>query len=523
MPSPIGESGGMGVQQRDLPAIFRQAVADHRAGKLPEAEAGYRRILAVQPNHADSLHYLGLIAAQLGRHDRAVELIGRAVAVRPGMPDYLNNLGLSLLVLGRAADAVDAHRRAVTQAPGMAEAHNNLGNALRALDRPAEAEASYRQALALAPDMAPAHNNLGAALADLDRLDEAERSYRAALERWPDYPEAYNNLGNTLRALGRWPAATASYRQALALAPDYAEAHYNLGWSLLLAGDFAEGWTEFEWRWRIAGGQVARDLPAPFWTGEPLDGRTLLLHAEQGAGDTFMFCRYVALAARRGRVVLEAPAPLVGLLSRLPGLAGIVTAGAALPPFDLHCPLLSLPRAFGTTLATVPAEIPYLAADPVRIAAWRERLRGIGGRRIGLVWAGNPTQRDDRRRSIPLAALAPLATVPGVTFVSLQKGRRETPPDGMRLVDWTDELRDYDDTAALIEALDLVVGVDTGVVHLAGALGRPVWVMNRFEPYFAWMTERADSPWYPSLRQFRQTAPGDWVGVIESVRAALLG
>jgi tetratricopeptide (TPR) repeat protein len=512
----------MGVQQRDLPAIFRQAVADHRAGRLPEAEAGYRRILAVQPNHADSLHYLGLIAAQIGRHDLAAELIGRAVAVRPGMPDYLNNLGLSLLALGRAAEAADAHRRAAARAPGMAEAHNNLGNALRALGRPAEAEASYRHALALAPTMAPAHNNLGAALADLDRLEEAEQSYRAALERWPDYPEAHNNLGNTLRALGRWPEATGSYRQAIALAPDYAEAHYNLGWSLLLAGDYAEGWAEFDWRWRIDGGQEARDLPAPLWAGEPFDGRTLLLHAEQGAGDTFMFCRYAALAARRGRVVLEAPAPLVGLLSRLPGLAGIVPAGAELPPFDLHCPLLNLPRAFGTVLSSVPAEVPYLTADPDRVAAWRDRLRGIDRRHIGLVWAGNPVQRDDRRRSIPLAGLAPLATVPDVTYVSLQKGRREPPPDGMRLIDWTDELRDYDDTAALIEALDLVIGVDTGVVHLAGALGRPVWVMNRFEPYFAWLTGRSDSPWYPSLRQFRQPAPGEWGSVIESVRAALV-
>ena len=509
------------MQQRDLPAIFRQAVADHRAGKLPEAEAGYRRILAAQPDHADSLHYLGLIAAQIGRHDLAVELIGRAVAVRPGMPDYLNNLGLSLLALGRAAEAADAHRQAVERAPGMAEAHNNLGNALRALSRPAEAETSYRQALALAPAMAPAHNNLGAALADLDRLEEAEQSYRAALERWPDYPEAYNNLANTLRALGRWREAIAGYRQAIARAPDYAEAHYNLGWSLLLAGDYTEGWAEFEWRWRIVGGQQARDATMPPWAGEPLDGRTLLLHAEQGAGDTFMFCRYVTLAAQRGRVVLEAPAPLLGLLSRLPGLAGIVPAGAALPPFDLHCPLLSLPRAFGTTLSTVPAEVPYLTADPDRVAAWRGRLRRIDGPRIGLVWAGNPAQRDDRRRSIPLAELAPLATVPGVSFVSLQKGRREAPPDGMRFFDWTDELRDYDDTAALIEALDLVIGVDTGVVHLAGALGRPVWVMNRFEPYFAWLTERADSPWYPSLRQFRQPAPGNWSSVIESVRAAL--
>jgi len=202
-------------------------------------------------------------------------------------------------------------------------------------------------------------------------------------------------------------------------------------------------------------------------------------------------------------------------------VAEIVPAGAALPPFDLHCPLLSLPRAFGTLLASVPAEIPYLTADPHRVAAWQARLADIEGPRIGLVWGGNPAQSDDRRRSIPLAALAPFATVPGITFVSLQKGRREAPPDGLRLIDWTDDLHDYDDTAALIAALDLVIGVDTGVAHLAGALGRPVWIMNRFEPYFAWLTDRSDSPWYPSLRQFRQTRRGEWGDVIESVRAAL--
>ncbi|MEI9987864.1 MAG: tetratricopeptide repeat-containing glycosyltransferase family protein [Aliidongia sp.] len=509
------------MQQLDLATIFRQAVADHRAGRLQPAEAGYRRVLEAAPGHADSLHYLGLIAAQVGRHDLAADLIARAVAVRPVMPDYSNNLGLSLTALGRFGEAADAFRRAIALAPDLAEAHSNLGNALRSLGRPAEAELSYRRALQLAPDLAPAHNNLGAALADLDRLDEAEQSYRQALRCNPVYPEAYNNLANAVRGQGHWRAAIEYCREAVALAPDYAEAHYNLGWALLLTGDFAEGWPEFEWRWRVEGGAGTPGFGVPLWRGEPLEDRTLLLHAEQGAGDSFMFCRYAERAAKLGRVLLVAPPALVGLFKRLSGLAGVFAAGAELPPFDLHCPLLSLPLAFGTTLDSVPDAVPYLAADPGRVAIWRDRLRTIEGPRVGLVWAGNPAQRDDRRRSMTLADLAPLATLPALNFISLQKGRAETPPAGMRFFDWTEELQDYDDTAALIETLDLVLAVDTGVAHLAGALGRPVWLMNRFEPYFAWLTEREDSPWYPTLRQFRQNRAGEWGPVVESVRKAL--
>jgi len=511
----------MSMQLHDLATIFRQAVEDHRSDRLQQAEAGYRRILAADPGHGDSLHYLGLIAARIGRHDLAADLIGRAIASRPAMPDYHNNLGLSLMALGRCAEAEAAHRQAVRLEPGLAAAHNNLGNALKALGRSAEAETSYRRALDLLPGFAAAHNNLGAALADLDRLDEAERCYRAALRSDPAYPEAHNNLANAARGQGRWQESIAHCRQALALAPDYAEAHYNLAWSLLLTGGYAEGWREFEWRWRLDAGAGARSFAVPRWQGEPLGDRVLLLHAEQGAGDTLMFCRYAAIAARLGCVILEAPAPLVGLLSGLPGLLGVYPTGSDLPAFDLHCPLLSLPLAFGTELASIPAEVPYLSADPERVAEWRLRLLSVTGRRVGLVWAGNPAQRDDRRRSIRLASLAPLADLPDLTFVSLQKGWSGTAPAGMRLLDWTDELQDYADTAALVEALDLVISVDTGVAHLAGALGRPVWLMNRFDPYFAWLVERTDSPWYPTLRQFRQAAPGQWAAVIESVRDAL--
>jgi tetratricopeptide (TPR) repeat protein len=513
-------TAAMNPRRRDPAPIFRAAVADFRAGRLDRAEAGFRQVLDVAPDHADSLYYLGLIAARIERHDLATALIERAAGIRPGVADYQNDLGLSLHAIGRFGAAVEALTRAVRLQPKLAEAHNNLGNALRALGRKQDAEASFRRAIALKPGLAAAHNNLGVALADQDLLPEAERCYRAALASAPSYPEAFNNLANAVRGQGGWQDSIDHARRAAALAPDYPEAHYNLAWSLLLTGQYREGWQEFEWRWRLPGGG-RRSFGVPQWRGEALGDRLLLLHAEQGAGDSFLFCRYAALAAERGRVVLEAPEALLGMLADLPGLAGTIRAGTPLPEIDLHCPLASLPLAFDTVLTTIPASTPYLSADPGRIEAWRDRLRSTSGKRIGLVWSGNPAQRDDRRRSIALARLAPFGQIPGCTFVSLQKGRVEAAPACLDLLDWTAELHDYTDTAALIAALDLVIAVDTGVAHLAGALGRPVWLLNRFDPYFIWLTDRPDSPWYPTLRQFRQTVPGGWDGVVDEVCRAL--
>ncbi len=506
----------------DLQRLFARATEHHRAGRLKEAEAEYRRVLAAEPGHADSLHFLGLIAAQLGHSDIAIELIGNAIRIQPFMPDYHNNLGLALSAADRLEEAAQRFRDAIRLQPDLAEARNNLGNALKDLGRHDEAERAYRASLRLKPDFAAAHNNLGVVLAAAERLEEAEACYRRALALDPNYPEAFNNLANAVRGLGRHDEAEACCRRALALDPAYAEAHYNLSWVLLLTGQYEEGWREFEWRWRLKSKHAPRRFDRPLWTGEALDGRTLLLHAEQGAGDSFMFCRYVPMAAALGPVVLEAPKPMVRLFEQLRGPVAVVTAGEVPPPFDLHCPLLSLPLAFGTTLASIPAETPYLEPDPASAEAWRQRLSALSGRRVGLVWAGNPDQPDDRRRSIATEALAPLGMVAGISFVSLQKGARSLPP-GLDIVDWTAELGDYADTAALIAGLDLVIAVDTGVAHLAAALGKPVWLMNRFDPYFAWLTERTDSPWYPDLRQFRQRRPGDWAGVIADLSIALEG
>jgi hypothetical protein len=306
--------------------------------------------------------------------------------------------------------------------------------------------------------------------------------------------------------------------------PDYADAHFNLAASLLLVGQFDEGWREYEWRWKQEKKKPhLRGFSQPLWDGGDIGDRILLLHAEQGLGDTLQFCRYVPAIAAGRRVVLEVQRPLVPLLAGLPGLERIVAQGDPLPPFDLHCPLLSLPLVLGTTLETIPGQTPYLRADPQRTAAWRERVGQLDGLKVGLVWAGNQAMSGDRRRSARLELFSELADLPGVSFVSLQKGpaASQSPPSGLILHDWTDDLQDFGETAALIEALDLVIGVDTAVVHLAGALGRPVWLLNRFDRCWRWLLNRDDSPWYPTLRQFRQSQPGDWRGVLREVRAEL--
>ena len=385
-----------------------------------------------------------------------------------------------------------------------------------------------REALRLQPDFANAHDSLGHLLNRLGRWEEAEASVRTALRLNPQAANAHVTLGHIFRQVGRADEAQASYRAALSLRPDNANCHAALGLALLLAGDFEAGWEEYEWRWRARGMVGERNrFPVPSWNGDPIGDRTILLHAEQGHGDTLQFCRYVPQIASTARTVLEVQPPLARLLSRMPGPIVTVAGGDPLPAFDLHCPLMSLPRATGTTITTIPGTTPYLAADPADIVRWRARLAGLSGLRVGLCWAGggDADPLTDARRSIALEMLSPLAEISGVSFVSLQKGRpaaqATNPPGGMTLHDFTDELNDFADTAALIDCLDLVISVDTAVAHLAGALDKPVWLLNRFDSCFRWLLSRDDSPWYPRLRQFRQPTPGDWSRVVGRARDAL--
>lgn len=624
----------MSAEASSVSVSLEAGLVHHRAGRLPQAEAIYRQILASQPDHADSTFLLGVAALQTGHPDRALDLFIRAVRLQPRNSAYHSNMAVALRALGRRGEAIASYRDALLhqpdnldaqiqlglllgergdfageeaqyrrvlrhasgldlgaaraqidarfhlanllvrrkqfddaigefrqvlrQRPDFAEAHNNLGglliklgrlddaefnlreacklrpnfpealsnlgDLLRLRGRPEEAEVCCREALRLKPDYVPAQLILGNALREAGRFREAEPCYRAALDRNPIWPEALNNLGTLLYDLGRPDEAIQSLRTAISQRPDYADAHFNLGISLLLAGRFDEGWREYEWRWKQETKKPhLRGFSQPPWDGGDIGERVLLLHAEQGLGDTLQFCRYVPAIAAERRVVLEVQRPLLPLLAGLPGIERIVARGDPLPPFDLHCPLLSLPRVLGTTLETIPREPSYLRAGPQRAAAWRERVGQIDGLRVGLAWAGNQTMSGDRRRSIPLERFSELADLPGVSFVSLQKGlgaSQSTPP-GLSLHDWTDDLHDFGETAGLIEVLDLVISVDTAVAHLAGALGRPVWLLNRFDRCWRWLLNRDDSPWYPGLRQFRQIQPGDWSRVLQDVRAEL--
>jgi hypothetical protein len=407
-----------------------------------------------------------------------------------------------------------------------ADAFNNRGLVLLELGRREAALASFAEALALNPLNVDALVSHGYTLQLLERSAEAIVSCDRALALRPDCADALYNRGNALVNLGRHAEAVECYERALVLKPDDPEVRWNQGTALLALGEYARAWPAFELRWQL--GARHRGFSQPPWCGEDIAGRTMLLHAEQGLGDTLQFCRYVPLVAARGAtVIFEVPAPLERLMARLPGVRSLVVRGETLPAFEWHCPLLSLPGAFGTTVGTIPGRAPYLAAEPRAVAAWRERLKPLAGLHVGLVWSGDPRRHDpkaqavDRRRSITLQHFAGLADVAGVSLVSLQKGeaaaQTRSAPSGLVVHDWTDDLGDFADTAALVAALDLVVSVDTAVVHLAGGLGKPVWVLSRFDACWRWLRNRADSPWYPMARVFGQPAPGDWAGVMDAV------
>jgi tetratricopeptide (TPR) repeat protein len=509
-----------------LQRAFDLAVQHHRVGRLRDAELLYRKILAQQPGNPHALHLIGLIAHQTGRRDLAADLIRRAIERKPVFPDAYNNLGLVLREKGQLNEAAAAFRQAKAQNPTFADAYYNLGIALKDMGDYDAAVAAFSQAVAIQPD-AKARNNLGALLATMDRFDEAVGVLGELVRSDANYPDAHNNLGGVLLGSGQVEQAILAYRQAVALAPANAEFHHNLALALLVSGELGQGWDEYEWRFEWKGfPQAARHFAQPRWDGSPLNGRTLLLHAEQGFGDAIQFIRYLPMAAGLGgQIVLECPAELVSLFQPMAGQCKLVEWGKALPAFDVHCPLLSLPRMFKTTLDTIPADVPYVFPSPELSEFWRRRLSSSDSvMKIGLAWAGNPAHQFDRRRSLSLDQLAPLSSARGVRFYSLQKGvaaaQAKSPPRGLELIDWSEEFRNFND-AGLMANLDLVITVDTAVAHLAGALGKPVWVMLQFMPDWRWLLKREDSPWYPTMRLFRQQSAGNWDGVIARVAGAI--
>jgi len=493
-------------------------------GAAAEAEDHYRRALAIDPDFSGAHFNLARLLRTTGKPRQAIEHFRRALAITPDDADCWNELGIALSVDSQLHPAIEAYRRALALRPEHAEAMNNLGAALVDLDRLEEAIDHYERALGLNPRYADARFNLGHAFELQDRPAEAMAQYELAVALDPAHAQAHHNLGFLLQGQGRPDEALARYLHAQALKADYVDAEWNEALVRLLLGDFDLGWRRYEARWRREG-FAQRPLPAPLWDGGELAGRAILLHAEQGLGDAIQFVRYASLVkAKGGTVVLECQRSQLRLFANVEGVERLVAAGEPLPLVDVHAPLLSLPMLLGTTLDTIPADVPYLQADPERVRDWSERLPRTAARRIGLVWRGNPHHQNDRRRSMPLDRVAALKAEVDADWVCLQVDAAPEELAALEPVfDASPRLDDFAETAAAISALDLVVTVDTSVAHLAGALGKPVWLMLPFAPDWRWLTDRSDSPWYPSMRIFRQAAVGDWASVVSDVRAALAG
>jgi tetratricopeptide (TPR) repeat protein len=489
-------------------------------GRLPEAEELCRRILEAQPNSPEATHLLGLVAHQNGKLGEAIRHVRRATELAPQVALFHVNLGEMLRNAGQARLAVAAAQRALDIDPNMWMALSNLGIALYDLKEYAKAAHAHCQAIEAKPDFAVAHNNLGNALHGLRRYDEAIGAYRNALALQPDYADALANLGTTLHHSGSFSEGAATLRHAIALSPHHANAHSGLGLLLLMRGDLAEGWDEYEWRLRSSERTGPR-FPERPWQGESLTGRHIYIQAEQGFGDTLQFARYIPLlAARAGRVTLRVHQPLVTLLREsLPGIVVLGERGDP-GPFDCDAALLSLPRLFKTRLETIPANTAYLRAPAQTAQCWRTRLAKMVGLKVGIVWAGNPEHSNDARRSLGLSALVPLFGVSGASFASLQVDKRavdlkKLSRGKISIEDLSSQLTDFAESAAAIAALDLVITVDTAVAHLAGALGKPTWVLLPWVTDWRWMMEREDNPWYPAMRLFRQKRGQDWADVIE--------
>jgi tetratricopeptide (TPR) repeat protein len=542
-------------------ASYNLGLLCFEAGRLAEAIDAWRDTIAARPDYVEAHINLGTAVLALGRPEEAAAWFKRAIALRPDDAMAISNLGKALQDMGRTDDAIAAYRAALGHQPDNAGATLNLGSAL--LDRRAwdESAAVTRRAIAMQPDNAMAHANLGTALArlgeydaalaacrqaialrprdrtvlaslggamaDLGALPEAEALCREAVAADTAFPSAHFNLSHALKAMNRLEEAEQAARQALAVRPESAEYHFHLAHLLLLQGAFEEGWAEYDWRWKLPDFAWMTALHGAFaqpcWRGEDIAGKTILILTEQGLGDIILFARYLPLVvARAGRVIVAACPAMQRLLRTIDGITVVSIEEVPLPAFDVYCPLLSLPRAFATRLGTVPADVPYLRAEPAERARWGQRV-GRGALRAGIVWAGNPVTKGDRFRSPGLPGVAPLFSVPGVDFIVLQvgpgRGGCAWPP---HVRDFGGEVADLADTAGIMANLDLVISSCTASLHLAGALGVRTWAMIPFAPYFPWLLEAETTPWYPGMRLYRQEQPGqDWSDVVDRIAGDL--
>ncbi len=549
-----------------MPDPFDVAWQAHQAGEFANAEEGYRRILQREPRNGRVWFVLGNLCQDQQRTAEALACFKQAAELEPREPEGHFHVGNALLKQEKWTEAEAAYRACLALKPDHLEALVNLGFALGEQQRSQEAEACYRQALQIKSDVPEIHQNLANVLRDRGELDEAVGLYHRALELRPDYAkahvnlgvalialgqigaavdhlqrgvaietdfaEAYNSLGAAVSVLRRFDEAHAHYEHAIRLKPDYADAHWNQSLLWLLQGNFERGWAAYEWRWRCRRTMPQPSYPQPVWDGSPLDGRTILLYGEQGLGDTLEFVRYARIVKGfGGRVVVQCQRPLLPILASCPGIDQLVAQGEAPPQFDVQAALMSLPLILGTVAHNIPGEVPYLAADTGLIEHWRRQLAPLRGFRVGIAWQGNTRYPWDRHRSTTLAHFEPLARVPGVQLISLQKAaasqaggpRLKVPAAGGEFEvasfgGQVDELSGpFMDTAAMITNLDLVVSVDTSIGHLAGALGAPTWLALNYSGDWRWLVDRRDTPWYPTIRLFRQQQPGDWPGVFREM------
>jgi len=544
--------------------LLQDAMAQHQAGQLQEAEVIYRSILAEEPDNPYALHLLGLLAYQVGNNEVAIELIEKAIEANPTVPDFYNSYGEAYRALANNELSLKCYKQAIEIKPDFAEAYNNMGNALKVMGRNEEATTCFEKAITIRPDFFQAHYNLGISLQEVGKIEQAISHYQHAISNYPDYAEAHNNIGIALLEIGKHEDAITHYQKAISLNPDYAEANNNLGIALqeigkhedaithyrkaisikpsfaeahfnlsclyLLLGNFEKGWEEYEWRLKLKSNiEHTRSFTQPQWDGRPLDGKTILIHAEQGLGDTIQFIRYIPMLAKAGGdIVVECDAKLSHLFSGYEDITRFIGTGDELPDFDIHASLLSLPNIFKTSLNSTPSDTNYIHINDNLVGSWKNKLSSLKKLKVGLCWQGSVDNRKDQSRSIPLKYFSDILNIIDISFVSLQKGYgQEQILDGglaETITDFSSEMDTHEkfvDTCAIIENLNLVIGVDTATIHLAGAMGKPVWVLLPYSPDWRWMLNTNDTPWYPTMRLFRQQEPGNWETVMDEISVEL--
>jgi Tfp pilus assembly protein PilF len=509
-----------------LQHVYQRALDHHQNGRLLEAITDYDTVITHQSNHTQAHNNRGAALAALNRNEEALASFTRAVALDSHNAGMLINLGMALGKLGRYTEALERLNHAVALAPDNADAHHNHGIVLTELDKHSEALQSFEQAIALAPNFVQAHRSRGLALGKLDRFDEKLASYDRVIALAPNFAKAHHERGGALHSLGRHAEAVECFDRASTLDPRVPAPQYSKGMTLLRFGDYEKGLALYELRWQPgAVPREVRQFTQPPWRGEIITDKTLLLHAEQGLGDSLQMLRYLPLVkTKAAHVILDLPKPLHSTLGTIVDGITVIETGQPLPSFDLQCGLMSLPFACSTRLSTIPAQVPYLAAPHERLPKWGARLPRLATPRVGLVWSSGSLNPDSRHRTLALERLAPWLRIPGLTFVSLQVEYREQDlPELSRLPieRLHDAISDFGDTAAAITRCDLVISVDTAVAHLAGALGKPVWVLLPHVADWRWLMDRSDSPWYPTARLFRQSNNGNWGDVITAVAGEL--